>query len=237
MLLLVTIDGQDWIADAGFGGSYAPPMPLVDGAEATAPDGAAVPADRATRAAGCCRATAIPAPPTGAAGRGLGRPIQLHARRGAAGRPRHVQPLDRDRAGHAFHSICVVVSIVLPHGFAALTDRDYRRRIGERGRSGDDRRPARLSPAAEHDVRDRSERRRGRAAGAVLGNVGRIGCVKCEWPRGLRRRLPRAGSLVAEVTTTFQNRAWAALRHRAVSPARSFLRHPTVDAGEHLRSF
>jgi N-hydroxyarylamine O-acetyltransferase len=40
MLLLVTIDGQDWIADAGFGGSYAPPMPLIDGAEATAPDGA-----------------------------------------------------------------------------------------------------------------------------------------------------------------------------------------------------
>ena len=39
-LLLVTIDGQDWIADAGFGGSYCPPMPLADGAEAVAPDGA-----------------------------------------------------------------------------------------------------------------------------------------------------------------------------------------------------
>ena len=40
-LSLVTIDGQDWIADPGFGGSYTPPMPLRDGAEATAPDGAA----------------------------------------------------------------------------------------------------------------------------------------------------------------------------------------------------
>jgi N-hydroxyarylamine O-acetyltransferase len=37
---LVTVGEQEWIADAGFGGSYAPPMPLIDGAEATAPDGA-----------------------------------------------------------------------------------------------------------------------------------------------------------------------------------------------------
>ena len=35
MLLLVTIDGRDWIADAGFGGSYSPIMPLVEDAEAT----------------------------------------------------------------------------------------------------------------------------------------------------------------------------------------------------------
>jgi arylamine N-acetyltransferase len=39
-LSLVTIDGRDWIADAGFGGSYAPPMPLADGESASAPDGA-----------------------------------------------------------------------------------------------------------------------------------------------------------------------------------------------------
>ena len=39
-LSLVTIDGQDWIADPGFGGSYTPPMPLVDGATLVAPDGA-----------------------------------------------------------------------------------------------------------------------------------------------------------------------------------------------------
>ena len=38
---LVRIDGQDWIADAGFSGRYCPPMPLADGAAATAPDGAA----------------------------------------------------------------------------------------------------------------------------------------------------------------------------------------------------
>jgi N-hydroxyarylamine O-acetyltransferase len=36
---LVTIDGRDWIADAGFGGSFSPPLPLEDGAGVTAADG------------------------------------------------------------------------------------------------------------------------------------------------------------------------------------------------------
>jgi len=39
-LNLVRIDGEDWIADAGFGGSYSPPMKLFDGSAATGPDGA-----------------------------------------------------------------------------------------------------------------------------------------------------------------------------------------------------
>jgi N-hydroxyarylamine O-acetyltransferase len=38
-LLLVTIEGVDWIADAGFGGSFVPPMPLAEG-EAVTADGA-----------------------------------------------------------------------------------------------------------------------------------------------------------------------------------------------------
>ena len=37
---LVTIAGQDWVADPGFGGSYAPVMPLEEGAEVEASDGA-----------------------------------------------------------------------------------------------------------------------------------------------------------------------------------------------------
>lgn len=46
VLLLVRLGGEksgggDWIADAGFGGSFVPPLPLVDGAEARTPDGAA----------------------------------------------------------------------------------------------------------------------------------------------------------------------------------------------------
>lgn len=37
---LVTLDGREWIADAGFGGSYTPPMPLEQGAPVTTSDGA-----------------------------------------------------------------------------------------------------------------------------------------------------------------------------------------------------
>jgi N-hydroxyarylamine O-acetyltransferase len=39
-LLLARIEGRDWIADAGFGGSYVPPVPLEHGAETATPDGA-----------------------------------------------------------------------------------------------------------------------------------------------------------------------------------------------------
>ncbi|MGD9812065.1 MAG: arylamine N-acetyltransferase, partial [Sphingobium sp.] len=39
-LELVEIDGADWIADAGFGGSFTPPMPLAEGEGPAAPDGA-----------------------------------------------------------------------------------------------------------------------------------------------------------------------------------------------------
>jgi N-hydroxyarylamine O-acetyltransferase len=38
--LLVTLDGRDWIAEGGFGGSDLPALPLEDGAAATSPDGA-----------------------------------------------------------------------------------------------------------------------------------------------------------------------------------------------------
>jgi N-hydroxyarylamine O-acetyltransferase len=38
---LVTIDGREWIADAGFGGSFSPPMPLEDGATSQMADGTA----------------------------------------------------------------------------------------------------------------------------------------------------------------------------------------------------
>lgn len=40
VLLLVEADGNQWIADAGFGGSHVPPLPFVDGAMAETDDGA-----------------------------------------------------------------------------------------------------------------------------------------------------------------------------------------------------
>ena len=39
--LLVDLAGEAWIADAGFGGSFVPPLRLEDGAEGRTPDGAA----------------------------------------------------------------------------------------------------------------------------------------------------------------------------------------------------
>lgn len=39
-LLVAQIEDRLWIADAGFGGSYVPPMPLEHGAEVATPDGA-----------------------------------------------------------------------------------------------------------------------------------------------------------------------------------------------------
>ncbi|PZQ56219.1 MAG: arylamine N-acetyltransferase [Novosphingobium pentaromativorans] len=39
-LLLVNLGGEAWIADAGFGGSYVPPLPLEDGAQVQTSDGA-----------------------------------------------------------------------------------------------------------------------------------------------------------------------------------------------------
>ncbi len=40
VLLLAQLEGADWVADAGFGGSFVPTMPLADGAQAQTPDGA-----------------------------------------------------------------------------------------------------------------------------------------------------------------------------------------------------
>jgi len=39
--VIVRIDGIDWLADAGFGGSHFPPLRLEDGSMAETPDGAA----------------------------------------------------------------------------------------------------------------------------------------------------------------------------------------------------
>ncbi len=40
VLLLAEVEGQPWIADAGFGGSFVPPLPLEHLAETSTPDGA-----------------------------------------------------------------------------------------------------------------------------------------------------------------------------------------------------
>lgn len=128
-LSLVTIDGQPWIADPGFGGSYAPPMPLADGAEATATDGARF---------------FLRAEDDGWLLLRDGDPGTTDGRGGGAGwRPQYrftlAEVSDADlAAGNAWASTDPasrfvrqrIVSIVLPHGFARLTDRHYRRQVG-----------------------------------------------------------------------------------------------------------
>ena len=130
-LNLVQIDGQHWIADAGFGGSYSPPMPLIDGAEAVAPDGAQF--------------------------RLKTDPIHgwLLERKGdpktTDGRTTHddwqlqysftlgtVATIDLALSNHwtstkadTRFTTLSVVSLILPSGFASLTDRHYTRRNGD----------------------------------------------------------------------------------------------------------
>ena len=132
-LSLVTLGGEAWIADPGFGASYAPPMPLVDGAEASAPDGARFRLSR-----------------EGASGDGGwmlwrdGDPATTDGRGTGAGWQRQygftlAEVAEADLARGAHWSATapasrfvrhVVVSLVLPHGFASLIDRAYRRRAG-----------------------------------------------------------------------------------------------------------
>ena len=130
MILLVTVDGQDWIADAGFGGSYTPPMRLVSGEEATAPDSARFRLGEDARGWVLSRDGAIGA--TDGRGGGIG---------GGGGwieqysfTLTEVAQADMALSNHWTSTApgtrfldLLVVSIVLPTGFASLTDRAYKR--------------------------------------------------------------------------------------------------------------
>jgi N-hydroxyarylamine O-acetyltransferase len=124
-LSLVTIDGQDWIADAGFGASYSPPMPLADGATGHADDGA--------------RFRLAADPDYGWTLSRDGDPATTDGRLAGSGfRPLYsftlatVPPADLALGNHwsstapgARFVTRSVVSIVLPGGFAGLVDRTY----------------------------------------------------------------------------------------------------------------
>jgi len=126
---LVTIDGQDWIADTGFGGSYTPVLPLADGAEATAPDGARFRLDATEQGWLLLRD---------------GDPMSTDGRGETGGfQPQYsftlAEVFDADLAmGNHWTSTAPasrfthtpIASIVLPNGFASLIGRNYRRRSG-----------------------------------------------------------------------------------------------------------
>ena len=126
---LVTIDGEPWLADAGFGGSYSPPMRLGEG-EATAPDGARFRLRRDAEHGWMLERDGDPGTTDGR-GAGEGWRAQYSFTT--------VPVSDDDLAqGSRWASTSPdsrftrlsVASIVLPSGFASLTDRQYRRRVG-----------------------------------------------------------------------------------------------------------
>lgn len=137
VLSLVALDGEAWIADPGFGGSYAPPMPLVEGMEAEAPDGARFRLQR-DEAHGWMLLRDGDVATTDGRGAGEGwRPQYSFTT---------AQAWDSDLAmGNWWSSTApasrfrqlVVASVVLPHGFASLIDRRYRRRAGEDEAAGE----------------------------------------------------------------------------------------------------
>jgi len=130
-LVLVQIGGHRWIADAGFGGSYAPPMPLIDGAEATAPDGAQFRLGTHEDHGWMLERKGDPATTDG---RTLHDDWQPQYSFTLA----PVASIDLELSNHwtstrpnTRFTTLSVVSLVLPSGFASLTDRNYTRRNGD----------------------------------------------------------------------------------------------------------
>lgn len=127
VLLLAELGGAPWIADAGFGGSYVPPLPLRDGAECDTPDGAR---HRLRKLGGGLAGEWLleRAGPHGTTdGRALAHDDwQAQYSFDLA----HVAPDDLEQANHwtstrpgtRFTSLHIA-SLALPDGYAALTDR------------------------------------------------------------------------------------------------------------------
>ncbi len=131
VLLLIRLEGKPWIADAGFGGSYVPPMPLEHGAEAATADGVR---HRLLRVGDCGSIS-------GEWRLERAGPVTTTDGRGAAHEDWQVQyvfdlsevaPDDLEmcnhwtstRPGTRFTSLHIA-SIVLPGGFATLTERQF----------------------------------------------------------------------------------------------------------------
>jgi len=137
---LVTIDGQEWIADTGFGGSYAPPMPLADGEEADAPDGARFRLARDLLYGWMLERHGDPATTDGRTA-GADQELQHGAQYSFSLEP--VFPADMALGNHWTSNMpgtrfttLRIVSQVLPQGFASLTDRTYKRRNGDKEADG-----------------------------------------------------------------------------------------------------
>lgn len=130
-LNLVQIGGEPWIADAGFGGSYSPPMKLFDGSTATAPDGAEFRLLRSDDHGWLLERRGDPASTDGRTPDGDWQAQYSFTLE-------QVAPIDLELSNHwtstrpdTRFTTLSVVSLCLPSGFAALTDRRYTRRNGD----------------------------------------------------------------------------------------------------------
>ena len=128
---LIRIDGEDWIADAGFGGSYGPPMRLFDDSRATAPDGAEF---RLTLTADHGWLLERRGDPRSTDGRTTHEDWQAQY----SFTLDNVAPADLEMSNHwtstkpgVRMTSLAIVSLCLPSGFATLTDRHYTRRNGD----------------------------------------------------------------------------------------------------------
>jgi len=136
-LALVTIDGQDWIADAGFGGAYSPPMPLADGETALAPDGAEFRLMRDPLHGWMLERNGHPGTTDG---RGAGEgwlPQFSFTLEPVFAADLVLSNHWTSTAPESRFQQLRIVSVALPHGYASLTDRNYRRRNGEQENAGE----------------------------------------------------------------------------------------------------
>jgi N-hydroxyarylamine O-acetyltransferase len=129
MLLLVTINGREWIADAGFGGSYCPPMPLVDDAEAESPDGATHRLSVDDRGWALSRNGHPGATDGRGAQQGWADQYSFTLAEVALADLAMSNHWTATAPGTRFVTLAVA-SIALPNGFASLTDRAYRHYAG-----------------------------------------------------------------------------------------------------------
>lgn len=135
---LVDLEGHFWIADAGFGGSYVPPMPLLDGTVIQPHDGAQ---HRLTRhgAPGSLAGEWL-VERLGPAGATDGRATAPGWQRQYSFNLNEVAPIDLELSNHwtftrpeTRFTTAHIASIVLEDGFAALSGRRLTMYAGGRG--------------------------------------------------------------------------------------------------------
>jgi N-hydroxyarylamine O-acetyltransferase len=137
-LNLVTVGGAPWIADAGFGGSYTPPLPLAENSEAITPDGAHH-RMRVDPEHGWMLERHGHAQLTDGRGADHGGWLPQYSFTLAP-----VAPADLVLGNHwtstapgTRFTTLRIACIALPNGFASLTDRSYSRRNGEQAAGGE----------------------------------------------------------------------------------------------------